>query len=57
MSTEPQPTIKPVGKPISLAQTQPTNDRGEVIVTQGDVNRAIAEGDKEIVKYIDAANR
>jgi len=49
--------IKPRGKPISLAKTQPTNDRGEAILTQGDVNRAIAEGDKEIVKYIDAANR
>jgi hypothetical protein len=57
MSTEPQPTIKPVGQPISLVKSQPTNDRGEVVLTQGDVNRAIAEGDKEIAQYIDAANR
>lgn len=57
MTTEPQPTIKPVGQPISLAETKPTNDRGEIVLTQGDVNQAIAEADKDIKPFIDAANR
>ncbi len=48
--------IKPKGKPISLVQTQPMNDRGEVVITQGDVNKAIAAADRDIKPYIDAQN-
>lgn len=52
----PEP-IQPRGEVIPLEQLTSLNDRGEVIIRRKDLQRAIAQSDPELRKFIDARLR
>lgn len=52
MATEPEPLFKPTGDPIPLEELAEYTELGEVAITRGDVERAIATAEIELKKYL-----
>lgn len=52
--TQEQDKFTPQGQPLSAEELAEYTDDGEVAITRGDVERAIATSDDELKKYLKA---
>lgn len=58
MTTQPnEDKFTPPGNPLPLEQLADYTDNGEVAITRGDVEKAIATSDDELRKYLEARQK
>lgn len=57
MATDEDEKFTPAGEPVPLEQLTEYTENGEVAITRGDVERAIATSDDELKKFLKAGQK